>query len=286
MIENIPNLTRTNDVIISELKTRLSNSIAYKVAAPTPWYFYEVLDALIGFRGNRGYPIFIGKFYCMAFNSNTKLFTNALTASWVRSTTVKMQEKLRDFIIHSLKRNNTNKISEIELRSYAQKAFESVFNEGSLNTIIGVAPEILPILKTMHGKERLSYGYNFRDILANTMMAIETMVPGMLDEFTSGTELPEFQTEIRMVFNRTRHEYAHELKMNRNLYDVSVNLMTGKLDDLNVLNYLVDRLKFNRFTDETTSALAKEIVLKANIRLSHIENYYAPLRTIRPNLDL
>ncbi len=275
-----------NKDLLSNIIAKLNSSIAYKVTASAPWTFYETLDKVLGPYGNMGYPLYSGKFYCMAFNANIKLMNNPTSASWIKLTTVKLQETIRDFVIDSLQKGKSGKITDIELRSCVNRAYSYIYDDQSINSIIELAPELLPILKTMQGRETLTFSTNFRDILNSTLGALETFIPGMIDSFTSCNDLPEFKGEIKMYFNRTRTVYPDEQTMNRNLFTVSSNLMGGKLDDREVLNYFVNQLKFKNFTDELHSKMSREIVLKSQTRLSRLENYYAPLRIIRPNMGL
>jgi hypothetical protein len=284
MIGKIQDYSKLTSDSIFNTRNRLNNVIAYKVMAPTPWTFYEVLDDLLGNYGNNGYPLFSGRFYCMAFNSNHKLMIDLATSSWVKTSTVKLQEMIRDFVIEYLKKNTGQRISEIDLRSSAQRAFNFVFDDAGMRTAINTAPEILPILKTIPGKETLSYGPKFRDTLTQTFLDLSGMFPGTLEEFTSGIDLPEFKAILKMAFNRNAETYPNELKLDRNLHDVTLNLMTGKLDNKDVLKYLVNNLKFKVFIDQKHNMMAREICIKANIRRSLIADYYAPLISIRSNL--
>ena len=206
------------------------------------------------------------------------------TASWVKSSTVKIQEMIRDFVMDSLHKAKGTKISDIELRSAANRAFNFVYDDASLRNAITVAPEILPILKTMQGKKNLTHGPKFQDTLNRTFLALGGMFPGTTEEFTSGVKLPDFKTSLKMAFNRSSETYNDEIKLDKILYEVSLNLMAGKLDNKEILQFLVNNLKFKMFVDERHNHMSREICIKANLRLNLIETYYTPLIAIRPNL--
>src|SRR5436190_4260950 len=114
MIGKIQDYSKLTKDSVYEIKQRLNNVIAYRVMATHPWTFYETLDDLLGNYGGTGFPLHSGKFYCMAFTTNHKLMANANTSSWVKNTTVKMQELIRDFVVECLQKAKGQRISELE----------------------------------------------------------------------------------------------------------------------------------------------------------------------------
>jgi hypothetical protein len=131
----------------------LTSVIAWHLEAIEPWTFYEELDRYLGPWANKGYPIAYGKFYCIAFNTNEKLMANAQTAAWVRNTTIKLQEPLRDFVVAQFRKGTLPKLTEGELRRFAFSIHPAAYDSGGLAMVTIVAPELIPVITTIPAAE-------------------------------------------------------------------------------------------------------------------------------------
>lgn len=271
---------------IFNIKNRLNNTIAYKMMATNTWTFYETVESALGPYGDKGFPLFSGKFFTMALNTNTKLQQNTVSAAWVKNSTIKIQEKIRDGIVDSLTKNKTGKISEVELRGLGNKAMNSVYDDQGIKMIIAIAPELLPIFQTLPGRASLNYSHYFKDLVSETFCILETFIPSMIQQFTSGTDLPEFKSDIRMYSNRYKGIYTDSNELQKMTFILCANLSTGVLDHPDLLNFIYDSLKFNHLIDHDQARLAQKIILNIQGRMSFVDNFYKPLRLIRPHMDL
>jgi hypothetical protein len=287
MIGKIQDYSSLTSDSIWKVQKRLTDSIAYKSQARYPWTFYEVLDEILGGYGPSGYPTAQGKFYCMAFNANKSLMSNPSTANWVKMSTVKLQEELTNFVVDNLKKNKGRKITESELKNAAQRAYSYIFDDGGLRSAIAEAPDILPIIRTLPGKEGLNHGPDFRGALSETFNILERILPdGVIDYLVSSISIPNFSSLIRMSYNLDKDDYTDEMTLNEGQHIVSEYIITGYLDDYDVLNFIVDALKFNNFDEDKDLAMARTFVMQAEARMGLMRNYYAQLRSVRPTLDI
>jgi hypothetical protein len=103
--------------------------------------------------GNKRYPIAYGKFHCVAVNTNEKLMANAQTADWVRRTTIKLQEPLRDFVVAQFRTGSLPKLTESELRQYAFSVHPAAYDRGGLAVVTLVAPELIKVIVTIPAVE-------------------------------------------------------------------------------------------------------------------------------------
>lgn len=271
---------------IFNIKTRLNNTIAYKMMAPNTWTFYETVESILGPYGDKGFPLFSGKFFTMALNTNTKLQQNTVSSAWIKNSTIKIQEKISESIIESLSKNKTGKISDVELRSIGNKAFNSVYDDQGIKMIVAIAPEILPLFQTLPGRASLGYSHYFKELVSETFCMLETFIPSMIQQFTSGTDLPEFKSDIRMYSNRYKGLYTDSFELQKMTNQLCTNLSLGILDHPDLLNFLYDTLRFNHYIDQDQARLSQKIILNIQSRISFIDTFYKPLRLLRPNMDL
>src|SRR6202048_465778 len=138
---------------VRTLEAALTSAIAGHPQSIEPWTFYEELDRYVGPWGDKGYPIAYGKFYCIAFNTNEKLMANAQTAEWVRRTTIKLQEPLRDYVVARFRAGTLPKLTESELRQFAFSVHPAAYDSGGLALVTLVAPELIEVIVTIPAAE-------------------------------------------------------------------------------------------------------------------------------------
>lgn len=162
---------------VRALGAGLTSAIAGHPQSIEPWTFYEELDQYLGPWGTEGYPIAYGKFYCIAFNANQKLMANAQTAEWVRSTTIKLQEPLRDFVVARFRAATLPKLTESELRQYAFSVHPTAYDSGGLAMVTLVAPELLPVIGTIPAAEFDPRSANFAPTVKQVFVTLRLIAP-------------------------------------------------------------------------------------------------------------
>jgi hypothetical protein len=221
---------------IRALEAGLTSAVAGHPQSIEPWTFYEELDRYVGPWGNKGYPIAYGKFYCIAFNTNEKLMANAQTAEWVRKTTIKLQEPLRDFIVARFRNGTLPKLTESELRQYAFSVHPAAYDSGGLAMVTIVATELIPVIATIPAAEfdprSDNFGPTIKQVRA-TLVLIGNRIAGISLGAMAG---PAHTGLLRHAAEMDRGRMLQELALGRYLNYLKLSIKRGDADDINALN--------------------------------------------------
>ena len=268
---------------IRALEAGLTSAIAGHPQSIEPWTFYEELDRYVGPWGNKGYPIAYGKFYCIAFNTNEKLMANAQTAEWVRKTTIKLQEPLRDFIVTRFRNGTLPKLTESELRQYAFSVHPAAYDSGGLAMVTIVATELIPVIATIPAAEfdprSDNFGPTIKQVRA-TLVLIGNRIAGISLGAMAG---PAHTGLLRHAGEMDRGRMLQELALGRYLNYLKLSIKRGDADDINALNAITERLNATEFPDQQFASLARQIIHDANERKRYVAQTYRALLQSRPD---
>jgi len=147
---------------IERLRVELTSLIPGHVNSVKPWTFYEEIDQFLGPWGERGYPLAYGKYYCKLFTEDKSLKANPETRIWVQKTMVKLQEALRDGIVHAFAHGKLPSMTESEFRAFAFATHADAYQQGGLTLVVATSPSLLPAIASIPGKEFIPiYSDNF-----------------------------------------------------------------------------------------------------------------------------
>jgi len=262
---------------IRALEAGLTSAIAGYPQSIEPWTFYEELDRYIGPWGNKGYPIAYGKFYCIAFNTNEKLMANAQTAEWVRKTTIKLQEPLRDFVVARFRNGTLPKLTESELRQYAFSVHPAAYDSGGLAMVTIVATELIPVIATIPASEfdprSDNFGPTIKQVCA-TVVLVTNRIAGISLGAMAG---PAHAGLLRHAAQMDQGRILQELALGRYLNYLKLSIKRGDADDMNALNAITERLNVTEFPDQQFPSLARQIIHDANERKRYVAKTYRAL---------
>jgi hypothetical protein len=269
---------------IRALEAGLTSAIAGHPQSIEPWTFYEELDRYVGPWGDKGYPIAYGKFYCIAFNTNEKLMANAQTAEWVRKTTIKLQEPLRDFIVARFRNGTLPKLTESELRQYAFSVHPAAYDSGGLAMVTIVATELIPVIATIPAAEfdprSDNFGPTIKQVRA-TLVLVANRIVGISLGAMAG---PAHTGLLRHAAQLDQGRMLQELALGRYLNYLMLSIKRGDADDINTLNAITDRLNATEFPDQHFASLARQIIHEANERKRYVAKIYRELLKSRPDI--
>jgi len=285
----------SDPVSVARVNDLLTSVIAGHPGAVNLYTFYEELDAWLGPWGSSGYPIGYGKFYCIAFNSNEKLMADAETKAWVWNTTILLQTALRDYVLSRQRAGTLNKITEPELRDAAFASHAKAYTKGDLTKVALAAPELLPIIMLIPKKEYvpafvtwLQYGGAAFAIDPTLRQVVETILrmSGQLPGYVLGTLAGPAHTGIlRNAVMRDQLALQDELAMGRNLAALRKAIDSGKLDDIQTLKRVSERLNATQFPDHDLASFAHQVVVAADARRDSIETWYDGILPNSPEIQ-
>lgn len=273
---------------VEALYKGLTSVIAGHSGSIQLWTFYEEVDAYLGPWGKSGYPIGYGKYYCKLFNENRKLLANAQGAHWLTTTTIALQESLRDFIVERFKQGKLSSLTESELRAAAFGSHSKAYSDSGLAIVILIAPDLIPVILSIPGKEfdpRSPYFNATRKQVLDTMQLTLPSVAGTM----VAAAMPVHSGLFRRAAERTYADQMQEVSTGQWLNDTERALRSGKMDSIIALTRLTDRLNATQFGNQAAARRAREIVEVADRRKHSVATYYRNLITenpgIRPSID-
>jgi hypothetical protein len=267
---------------VSALEAGLTSAVAGHPQSIEPWTFYEELDQYLGPWGNKGYPIAYGKFYCIAFNTNQKLMANAQTAEWVRRTTIKLQEPLRDFVVARFRTGTLPKLTESELRQYAFSVHPTAYDSGGLAMVTLVAPELLPVIGTIPAAEFDPRSDNFAPTVKQVFATLRLIAPSIVGNSLGALAGPAHTGVLRRAVQMDQNRMLREQALVKNLNYLRLSIKRGGADDMNALNAITERLNATEFPDQGFASLARQIINEANERKRYVAQTYRALLKSRP----
>ena len=244
----------------------LTAVIAGHPQAEHPYTFYEELDDWLGPWGNEGYPIAYGKFYCVAFTTDSDLKKNAVARDWVWKTTVKLQEALRDFIVARFRQAPLISLTEEELRQAAFASHPSAYDKGGLATLVLAAPQLVPVIASIPsvqfhpGSENASASW--RQVW-DTFKIVGVKVAGGGLAAMAG---PAHNGSIRMAFDMDRRRLQSETAVANRLSALKRAIERGDLDHIPWLDQIIVNLNAEGFPNMQFAHVARDVVDAAKRR--------------------
>jgi hypothetical protein len=270
---------------IRALESGLTSVIAGHPQSVQPWTFYEELDQYLGPWGNKGYPIAYGKFYCVAFNTNEKLMANVQTADWVRRTTIKLQEPLRDFVVARFRTGTLLKLTESELRQYAFSVHPAAYDSGGLALVTIVAPELIPVIATIPAAEFDPRSDNFGPTVKQVFATLRLIGPRIAGTSLGALAGPAHTGILRRAIQMDQSRILQEQALGRYLNYLMLSIKRGDADDMNALNAITERLNETEFPDQGFASLARQIINEANDRKRYVAGTYRALLRSNPDFS-
>ena len=270
------------------LHGQLTSVIAGHPGAVKVWTFYEVLDDYLGPWKGQGYPIAYGKYYCMAFNENEKLQSNPQTREWVRSTTVALQEPLRDFVVARFRAGTLPSLKEAELRAFAFSVHPKAYVQGGLALVVLTAPEMLPIIASIPSAQFNPLSENFGPTVRQVVATMELVLPQAVGMGLAAL-MPAHSGLIAIAARRDAQNFQQDIALSRWLTDIRRQLDAGTLDRFALLNQLTARLNATQFKDQGFAQAARQLVAAIDARKRGLAKYYREQLSknpaLAPNID-
>ena len=277
-----------NAANIKALYDQLTSVIAGHPGAVEVWTFYEALDDYLGPWKGQGYPIAYGKYYCVAFNQNDKLQRNPQAREWVRSTTVALQEPLRDYVVARFRAGTLQSLTEAELRTFAFSVHPKAYVQGGLTMVALTAPEMVPIIASIPSAQFNPSSENFGATISQVLATMELVIPQAVG-MSLAALVPVHSGLLANAARRDAQSFQQDVALNRWLTETRRQLDAGSLDKFSLLNTLTARLNATQFKDQGMAQTAQQLVVAADGRKRSIAKYYREQLlknpALGPNID-
>lgn len=245
---------------------QLTSVIAGHAQATTTYRFYEELDVWLGPWGQQGYPIAYGKFYNVAFSGSEKLMADATARQWVWRTTILLQEALRDYVVGRVRNCTLPALSEAELRAAAFNSHPAAYDAGGLAMLTLVAPELIPVIATIPGREFCPTSDNFRATVNQFIDTLLRMAPQMVGNSLAALAGPAHTGLFARAAQQDRRRFMNEMALSRELGAMKIKIDRGDLDYIPALDRLIATLNAREFPDQGFARGARELVAAAEAR--------------------
>lgn len=269
---------------IRELEEGLTALVAGHPGSREPWTFYEEVDRYLGPWGDAGYPIGYGKAYCVLFNSNEKLQGNPQTAEWVRRTTIRLQELIRDYIVERFRAGTLPRLTEAELRQAAFDSHPQAYSEGGLAMVVLVAPELLPVVVSIPGAEFDPRSANFGATMRQVGVTLLSVGPQVAGNALAGLAGPAHTGLFGIAADRDRRAMFEAQNTGRALGSLLETVRSGRADNFVLLDTVIARLNATTFQDQGFARMAREVIEAAEARKHAIARSYRRIVAARPEL--
>ena len=238
--------------------------------------------------GDNGYPIGYGKYYCKLFSENEKLKSNPESREWVRRTMVSLQESLRDFIVDRFSRHTLATLTQAEFTKYAFSTHARIYNNSGLTKIVMIAPEMIPVIIGIPGKEFSPVGPYFTATIQQVFETMERVVPTGLVVGMAAI-MPAHSGFLARAAQQDAAEQMQDRSLGQWLSATADALRAGRLDNVTILNRLTTKLNGTQFRNQQFAKFARETIQLADARKRKISAYYRRLLhddpTIRPQIN-
>ena len=268
---------------VKRLHDGLTSVIAGHPGSIELWTFYEVIDSYLGPWGETGYPIGYGKYYCKLFSDNTKLSADPQGSQWVKKTTVALQEALRAFIVERFKQGRLASLQEPDLRSSAFASHGKAYTDGGLAMVILVAPELIPVILSIPGKEFNPHSRDFNATIREVLLTMEVALPSTAG-IALAAAMPAHSGLFRHAAARDTANQFADMRAVQWFGDTERALRSGQMDNISALTKLTDRLNATQFGDQLLAQRARGLISLADQRKRNIASYYRKLISGDPEL--
>lgn len=245
---------------------QLTSVIAGHAQATTTYRFYEELDVWLGPWGQQGYPIAYGKFYNVAFTSNEKLKAHPNARDWVWRTTILLQEALRDYVVRRVKSCTLPSLTEGELRSAAFNSHPAAYDMGGLALLTMVAPELIPVIATIPGREFSPASENFTATVRQFFETLLRTSPQMVGTGLATLAGPAHTGILSRAVQQDQRRFSNEIALSRELGAMRVRIERGEVDYIPSLDRIIAELNARRFPDQGFARAAREVIEAAEAR--------------------
>lgn len=273
-----------NATTIQQLELGLTALVAGHPGSLEPWTFYEEIDRYLGPWGAAGYPINYGKAYCVLFNTNEKLQANPQTAEWVRRTTIRLQELVRDFIVERFRAGTLPRLTEPELRQAAFDSHPRAYSEGGLAMVVLVAPEMLPVIVSIPGTEFNPGSANFGATMNQVGGTLGMVAPQVAGNALAGLAGPAHTGLFGIAADRDRRAMFEAQNIGRALVALLETVRSGRADNFVLLDTIAARLNATEFPDQGFARMAREVIETTVARKRAIARSYRRILAVRPAL--
>ncbi len=273
MAPNLPplSLMTCDEATAHHIHDALTALMAYHPQATSTFQFYDEIDTWLGPWGATGYPLGYGKFYNIAFTTNVHLKANPVANTWVKNTTIKLQEFIRDYLVSRVRDGSLPKITEPELRKAAFDSHPKAYDQAGLSNVITMAPELLEVVATIPGAEFNPLSSDFCATVKQVFTTIGLMVPKV---FATGATVfagPAHTGVFPRAAAMDRRAFTQEQALSKQLGILKQTIQAGKLDSISVLDSLISQLKLKRFPDEGFARFAREVIQVAQSRRDKLQ---------------
>ena len=267
-------IIRCDDATARSVYAESTSVIAGHPQATTTYRFYEEIDAWLGPWGNTGYPIAYGKFYNLAFTGNAKLMGNANAAEWVRKTTIRLHEALRDFLVSRVRNCTIGGLTEGELRQAAFDSHPKAYDDGGLAMVVLVAPELVPVIATIPGKEFIPTSDNFGATVNQVLITAVRLAPELTGNTLAAMAGPAHTGLFQMAVERDRQRFMGEMAIGRELDGIRSAIQRGQIDYIPFLDFVINRLNATEFPDQGFAQMARQVIMIAQARKQMLRRNY------------
>jgi hypothetical protein len=254
---------------IQKLEQWLTSIIAGHPGATHSYTFYEEIDKYLGPWGEDGYPIGYGKKYNILFTTDHNLRTNTNVQNWVWKTTIKLQEKLRGYIVQAYREGNlkpdryTSSEFKEELKEAAFKSHSKAYASGGLTIVAMLSPDALLKIGRIPRTELSPLSPDFKASVQQVLDTIEKVIPEMAGVAMATLAGPAHTRS----FQRAHHMDMNTAWGKMQIID-SLNWLKGairrrELDAPPILDEIIRRLNAGEFPDMGTAKLAREVIKAA-----------------------
>lgn len=240
--------------------------IAGHAQSTTTYRFYEEVDIWLGPWGQQGYPIAYGKFYNVAFTTNQKLMANPVARDWVWRATILLQEALRNYVVGRIRDCTLQAITERELRQAAFDSHPAAYDMAGLATLTLVAPELIPVIATIPGREFFPTSDNFGPTIKQALDTLGRILPQMVGGQLAAIAGPAHTGILGIAAQRDRRHLLDEIALSRKLSAIRVVIERGELDYIPVLDQLIAQLNVRQFPDQGFARTAQDVIQAAQAR--------------------
>lgn len=259
-------IIRCNAETARTVHEALTSVIAGHAQATTTYRFYEELDAWLGPWGQEGYPIAYGKFYNVAFTGNEKLMANPQARDWVWRTTILLQEALRDYVVGRVEDGTLPSLTEPELRSAAFDSHPAAYDMGGLAMLSLTAPELVPVIATIPGREFLPTSENFGPTVVQVFVTLDRIVPKMAGSSLAALAGPAHTGILARAARMDQQRMSDDLHLSRELASIKAALERGELDTVPALDRIIAKLNARQLPDQGFAQWAREVIQIAQAR--------------------
>jgi hypothetical protein len=260
---------------VAQLEQWLTSIIAGHPGATRSYTFYEEIDKYLGPWGKEGYPIGYGKKYNLLFTTEPHLMTNGDVQQWVRKTTIKLQEALRDFIVEAYRNERLYPSSQeywkpdllkSNLTKAAFKSHAQAYVSGGLTVVALLSPNSLWDIGNIPRKEFSPLSPNFKVSVEQVFSVIDKVIPETAGITLSTAAGPAHSRSLQYAHHKDLEAVRGQAQAINSLNWLRAAIERRELDVPPTLDDIIRRLNAKEYPDMRTAALARKVIESARQR--------------------